>query len=93
MRHDITEPAHHTDHAVEALVVVQPLNDAPSGPVTADAALAIARKHCHVGKAAGAQFRADLAAGAEGPWHFVYGFTSVTLARVAPMAEPARARR
>jgi hypothetical protein len=63
---------------------VCPLNKAFEGPYAPKEAVRAAVGHVYVHPDQAAQVRDSIAAGDPGPWHFVYGFISVTIQREYP---------
>jgi hypothetical protein len=71
--------------SADSKLMVYPLNKAAQGPMSPRDALAAASAHHYIGEKDKARVAAEIEAGAAGPWHFSYGFQSVTLERVDPV--------
>tara|TARA_Y100000815_G_C13261501_1_gene469423 strand:- start:90 stop:557 length:468 start_codon:yes stop_codon:yes gene_type:complete len=63
---------------------VCPLNKAYEGPYSTEEAFKAAAGHAYVREEEADRIRAEIAANKPGPWHFVYGFKSVTIQREKP---------
>lgn len=63
---------------------VCPLNKAYEGPYSVEEAFKAAAGHAYVHEEEADRIRAEIAANKPGPWHFVYGFKSVTIQREKP---------
>lgn len=71
--------------SAQNLVYVMPLNKAVVGPCTVDEAVETVKKHQYINATDSTLLREGVEAGEPGPWHFSYGFMSVTVQREAPM--------
>ena len=60
---------------------ISPLNGARKGPFTSDVAISEAASYVWVSDAHKKRIANSIAAGDDGPWHFIYGFQSVTIER------------
>lgn len=61
------------------ILYVHRLNEPELGPLGIEAALDAASRHMFIAPKARERTREDFLAGGAGPWHFTYGFTSVSI--------------
>jgi hypothetical protein len=65
-------------------IYVSPLNKAYEGPFNAEGAVAAAGAHIFISPKEAENVQEEIKTGAPGPWHFSYGFFSVSLQRGKP---------
>lgn len=65
-------------------IYVMPLNKTIEGPYAPEQAIVAAAGHVFVQSEEKKRVRDEISAGTPGPWHFTYGFQSVTIQRGRP---------